>query len=666
MQISIAHDNRAKIAFNQSRVQCITIGDQRTKHSIWPHMASSLELTLSSLMKLDRNGSKTQDCLLQPSPTSGASRDIPHAASSRVFMYACICLARKLAFCACAWSAHCSDPASSWYAPNHYIERNLVADGLPWLQVDIECPKEATCVTDTTTLPNADNAIIVPDDGLFYSNPFSVQLYECAIDSCTYDGRHERIDEYQIAISRDPSLQRDIGLARKSSNQNLQVPFQTRQEIQLEAGFIVLSATRKVLVTYLQTLFMISWIGRSNNILPTELFAIMDTLQAFFANTYNWHPLECALQGSYGVDKRILVMIITIFFPWMGSRSIKSFSWTNYGSRMILSLIIVIFFYYPTWVQAFLEIFLCYTVNTDDEGSDTKRAIKAGLHTGARWVSNFNLQCYEGEHAVLAFTVGIAELIFIVVTPIHLAWRLWYAWESYVMLRKLVFAPTLMYLSSPFAPVGSQTLTALAIAGIALAAQVILRPHTSNYVHNMEILAHTAIIISLFLCTYLVSTDQLPAGYIVIQILLSSVNIITIAIFVISMLNQLFDTMLLVAGLDAEEVLEMPKHTLINLMLPVYRAKYKFLGKPLAVFFFTLSRLQWKAGVAAHWARQAVFGEPGNPVANRALQAKIPTMIQYSSQTIKYPAVGSPEVAAKVKALLQRAGIACEEDSKRG
>eukprot|EP00798_Chlamydomonas_sp_ICE-L_P000069 gene69-12889_t len=748
-----------------------------------------------------------------------------------------------------------------------------------------ECPKEATCVTDTTTQPNADNAIIVPDDGLFNSNPFSVQLYECTRDSCTYDGRHDRIVEYQIAISRDPSfplphgslsesstphvsvvldppswaaltgergslsrtgpssifwsflsragsssfsrrsyvdsqqlgspitsgvldgapftapsafggapppsssplggapspsrstlggspspspsalggapsippsefgvapsippyalggalsispftlgrapstppsarpppsattpqlksrqkpsvlqnsksengalagcvyscpgqqdedtpsmlrlpssrichtirengaearLSRSTSINKlplkrcssslsrrsKSPSRNLQMPFQTRQEIQLEAGFIVLSATWKVLVTYLQTLFMMSWIGRSNNILPAELFAIMETLQAFFASAYNWLPLECALQGSYSVDKRILVMIITIFFPWMaaylisklrnhdpkGSRSVKPFSWTDYGSRMILSLIIVIFFYYPTWVQAYLAIFLCYTVNLDAEGSDTKRAIEAGLHTGARWVSNFNLQCYQGEHAVLAFSVGIAGLLFIVVTPIHFAWRLYanshrldehlfrarcYAWESYVMLRKLVFAASLMYLSSPFAPPGSQTLTALAIAGIALAAQLIFLPHASDYVHKMEILAHMSIIISLFLCNKH-TTSQTPDSHPALASLGARG-----------------------AGLDAQEVLEMPKHTVINLMLPVYQAKYKFLGKPLAVLFVTLSRLQWKVKHMLNITQSGLHGATGFTL--NATRADVDRTYDYAKSYSRHP-----------------------------
>eukprot|EP00798_Chlamydomonas_sp_ICE-L_P001562 gene1563-32944_t len=41
------------------------------------------------------------------------------------------------------------------------------------------CPEDATCVNDTSLQPNADNPIIVPDDGYFHSNPFSTQIYQC-------------------------------------------------------------------------------------------------------------------------------------------------------------------------------------------------------------------------------------------------------------------------------------------------------------------------------------------------------------------------------------------------------------------------------------------------------------------------------------------------------
>eukprot|EP00798_Chlamydomonas_sp_ICE-L_P026536 gene26536-18368_t len=194
------------------------------------------------------------------------------------------------------------------------------------------------------------------------------------------------------------------------------------------------------------------------------------------------------------------------------------FKWPDYATKMTTSALVVLFYYYPTWIQVCLEMFLCYTINFEDSAEETQLARASGLHYGPRWSIYFDLQCYEGQHAVMVYTMGIAGLIFIVSTPIVMAWHLFanayqldsprfrmtfgfvcYAWESFILMRKLVFASSLMFLSSPYIPAGAQILTALTITSLGFAAHVFTRPYVSDYVHSMEFMSQVSIFIILIL-----------------------------------------------------------------------------------------------------------------------------------------------------------------------
>eukprot|EP00798_Chlamydomonas_sp_ICE-L_P019008 gene19008-25593_t len=425
----------------------------------------------------------------------------------------------------------------------------------------------------TECKPNADNPIIVPDTGYFHSNPFSTQLYQCdeqaLVTPCAYSGRYDRIVEYQLTLLNDTSKAQQIGEKRSGAQEAEQCTppqpaHQTLERAQRigsrinrtqEAGFITLAATWKIFVTYLQSLLMMRWIQKNNSLLPSSFSKLLGGVQAIFSTTTFFLSKECAISGKYVLDRRVLMTIIAATFPLMVyvvislyylvfpifhrllallmrrtssdpiSTQSAPFKWPDYATKMITSALVVLFYYYPTWIQVFLEMFLCYTINFEDSAEETQLARVSGLHYGPRWSFNFDLQCYEEQHAVLVYTMGIAGLIFIVSTPIVMAWHLFanayqldssrfrmkfgflyeeyhhrcYAWESVILLRKLVFASSLMFLSSPYIPVGAQILTALAITSLGFAAHVFTRPYVSDYVHNMEFLSQVSIFIILFL-----------------------------------------------------------------------------------------------------------------------------------------------------------------------
>eukprot|EP00798_Chlamydomonas_sp_ICE-L_P001557 gene1557-32939_t len=544
------------------------------------------------------------------------------------------------------------------------------------------CPEDATCVKDTSLQPNADNPIIVPDDGYFHSNPFSTQIYQCdeqaVLNPCAYPGRHDRIVEFQLTLLNDPykynetqyymvlcapgysgiatqqvsksivegiedehgedrsivkeedasseqstpplpalktpSMERaqsiephrngaqeaptngatKIAPAGEDSrnveeeasseqstapqpackNQSLERAHYigTRRDEGQEADFITLAATWKVIVTYLQTLLMMRWLQKNNPLLPTSFSTLIGGVQAIFSTSTSFFAQECAISGNYIVDKRVLMVTVAATFPLMvyvviglyylllpmfhrvsawlkGMVSSTStgyastpFMWIDYATKMITSAVVVLFYYYPMWVQVFLEIFLCYTINLEDSADETDFARVSGLHLGPRWSYNFDLECYEGQHAVLVYTLGIAGIIFIVMAPLVMAWCLFAnAYQLDIPHFRMKFG----FLYEEY--------------------------HSSGY---------------------LVTADHVPPGYEVLKILLTSISIITIAIFVICMINLWCDGMLLMVGLDPEEAMDLPRKHVLKIMLPEYKRKFKFMGRPLAILFLHVGRFQ--------------------------------------------------------------------------
>eukprot|EP00798_Chlamydomonas_sp_ICE-L_P022304 gene22304-29381_t len=225
------------------------------------------------------------------------------------------------------------------------------------------------------------------------------------------------------------------------------------------------------------------------------------------------------------------------------------FMWRDYVTKMITSAIVVLFYYYPTWVQVFLEMFLCYTINFEDNEEENELARVAGLHYGQRWSYNFNLQCYKGQHAVLVYTLGIGGIILIGAAPIFMAW---YLFANAYQLDSPLFRMEYGFLYEEY--------------------------HHSGY---------------------LVTADYVPSGYDILKVLLTTITITTIAIILIGMVNLWCDGMLLMVGLNPEEAMDLQWKHILKIMLPAYEHKFKFIGRPLAILFLAGGRFQMHVKKAA-------------------------------------------------------------------
>lgn len=92
-------------------------------------------------------------------------------------------------------------------------------------------------------------------------------------------------------------------------------------------------------------------------------------------------------------------------------------------SRFIISGLCVLFFTYALVTKDLMRTVNCVTVDTGAD--DDKRYHEFAISYGKYWGEDTNLECFTGEHALLAFCVGVPGLCLISVgAPLYLAYFL--------------------------------------------------------------------------------------------------------------------------------------------------------------------------------------------------------------------------------------------------
>lgn len=92
-------------------------------------------------------------------------------------------------------------------------------------------------------------------------------------------------------------------------------------------------------------------------------------------------------------------------------------------SRSIISVLCILFFTYALVTKDLVKTVNCLVV---DAGAEDKRLYhEFAASYGKYWGEDTSLKCFEGEHALLAFCVGIPGLVLISVgAPVYLAYFL--------------------------------------------------------------------------------------------------------------------------------------------------------------------------------------------------------------------------------------------------
>eukprot|EP00798_Chlamydomonas_sp_ICE-L_P002611 gene2611-30934_t len=322
---------------------------------------------------------------------------------------------------------------------------------------------------------------------------------------------------------------------------------------------------------------------------------------------------------------------------------------------IVLSTIICIFFYYPSLVEYFFTIFMCDKVDVEleveDEGYNLTKAY--GLDLGLRWAKDYRTVCYEGQHAVLAYALGIPGVVLVAAfCPIATAWGLasnvdqlkerhfiadipsagaacltahgaqyskcrrsvpdrarrtvfqyaeytehCYAWESVIMLRKLFLSIVLIFLSGLAYPDGVQVLLALWVIFVTLTAHLLYHPFKSSFVSNLETLSQLTTMSTLY-----ISYPEDNAAKNVLIIIMFGINICTIAVFLLCLLIKMLDGMLLSAGFDlqGDSGVAMDIHDLTFALEMKFCSCFQWLAYPAAKLLLKAHEARIKSGRVAN------------------------------------------------------------------
>ncbi|GBF89398.1 hypothetical protein Rsub_01970 [Raphidocelis subcapitata] len=292
------------------------------------------------------------------------------------------------------------------------------------------------------------------------------------------------------------------------------------------------SAVLKGLVTHLQLLGLlrglrIDW--------PAPVNAALTFFDQTSAAT-TWVSLDCSMREDGGgggarraVKSTIGMLLLPVFGVALGllywgahaaitaalSRrrpALRRYGWGRYyESRVVLTVVLTLFYLYPQVSNAVVSIFSCTVLDADLQpfsGQITAAVARAVAPTGALaagarggyWSSDTRLLCRAGQHGWLAAAGGVWMGLFCLGFPAAVAAALWrrrarlddpdvelrygflydsyapryYYWESVVLLQKLLLVVSITLLQRKGATL--QVLVSLAVVNVAAAAQITLRP----------------------------------------------------------------------------------------------------------------------------------------------------------------------------------------------
>ncbi|PNW88696.1 hypothetical protein CHLRE_01g040650v5 [Chlamydomonas reinhardtii] len=235
-----------------------------------------------------------------------------------------------------------------------------------------------------------------------------------------------------------------------------------------------------------------------------------------------------------------------------------------FATRMAVTLIAVIFYFYPSVTDEILSVLQCKEVDAGTGAyAEYSRAMgeldydqRAGIRElgvlGMYWEQDYGLRCFRDSHLVLALVVAIPGVVlFCVGVPVASAAflrrnalrgrlnerkfsdrygflyedyrRSYYYWESVIMLRKLCAVGLLILTSSQDDII--QVLSVLGVVVAALTAQVMCKPYVYERFNKLERASLVATSLILYLCCFFLVTNLSDTAREVLSVIIAIINV---------------------------------------------------------------------------------------------------------------------------------------------
>jgi hypothetical protein len=265
---------------------------------------------------------------------------------------------------------------------------------------------------------------------------------------------------------------------------------------------------------------MLGLLRAVNAPLPAHLLAFFTYVDQSLA-LVSWLSLEC-LYSLARFNDMAATFIVSSLLPyfwllllaafWLLAACLRRKQGAWLRGRLVLAATAVWFLLYTAAAYVILSMFSC--VRLDNAALAASEAQRRPLAAqGLFWTQDTSLQCFRGDHAVMAFVFGVPGLVVTLCgVPLLLlaglarradslgskqtlgAWGLLYyhysgaraGWEGAVWLRKLGLAAAMVFLYT-YGPL-AQLLLFLGLLLLALAAHVAARPVPNPLLNRLELL----------------------------------------------------------------------------------------------------------------------------------------------------------------------------------
>ncbi|CAD7699333.1 unnamed protein product [Ostreobium quekettii] len=184
-----------------------------------------------------------------------------------------------------------------------------------------------------------------------------------------------------------------------------------------------ISETLKIATNFLQVTGIAVTINADWTASVKRLLGVWDTLVAF-SNSSSLFSMDCALSEGGSVPRSIRGTIFRIFFPALIYIAISSVIFALYRrqlkrnpseaggflrSRLVISALALTFFSYHSISEEFMRTLNCVTL--DDPNKDVPELRGFAIARGRFWAEDTAEVCFNGDHALLAFLLGVPGLL---------------------------------------------------------------------------------------------------------------------------------------------------------------------------------------------------------------------------------------------------------------
>lgn len=274
-------------------------------------------------------------------------------------------------------------------------------------------------------------------------------------------------------------------------------------------------------------------------------------------------PVDSALRVSIGGSLTRMLMPAALFafvasifiFVWLKNRSKGYEASSLLSARLTVTLVAVLFFSYMKLSKEFMQSLKCLHL---DEYHPSDPGTKYAVAKGNYWAQDTSLECFQGQHNLVAIMGLVGLAILTLGAPLYLlCLLLWLRardqvfdsiniqrfgflyqayglgtiyWEVVILLRKALIVSVVVFARTLGAHL--QTVLALGVLNVALIAHMLLRPFKYSHLNHLETASLSVSILTVYSGLFFQdsNTSHTTRVAITVAVLMSNIAVFTLLV----------------------------------------------------------------------------------------------------------------------------------------